>query len=505
MQIMRFSQALAACLLALLVGANAWARDGSASERWADRTVADLADVHAKIAEHTPAAVDTENPSMQAWHTEGYQLALERAGRVQSEADWRFVLQAFVNGYGDPHLKFHAGDAAPVLRYPGFVLRKSGEGAVVNWRHPTLADGPSVGARLLSCDGKSLDQLLTSQVYAYRLNPRILGDERPAMVDILLDRGVFFAPPVARCTFSDVADYALEWRVIGEEDQSVRDQIRLGGYGPRAAAGLSEPAPGVFWIGLPSFAPLGDSAAAVDAARAAFQSRGAALRNGRAIVVDLRGNTGGTSVQGEMLAEAFWGRDAIASAERQRLSRSQPVGVDWRASRSNADYVGTGSLLLRLRYPGRSIGTTWAKVIAPGLRAAVRSGQPFFREGADNAVATTAPAGPLSARRIRGPSPFPATVYVLTNGTCASACLDFADIALNMSGVVHIGAETGADGLLMEVRSMDLKSGRGSLSLPIKVVRGRARGNLESYTPDVSFDGPWSDEAVRAWVLSLAP
>jgi hypothetical protein len=106
---------------------------------------------------------------------------------------------------------------------------------------------------------------------------------------------------------------------------------------------------------------------------------------------------------------------------------------------------------------------------------------------------------------VRGTSPFPATVYVLTNGTCASACLDFADIALNMPGVVHIGAETGADGLLMEVRSMDLRSGRGSLSLPIKVVRGRARGNLESYTPDVSFDGPWTDEAVRAWVLSLAP
>lgn len=468
---------------------------------WATQATTDLADVRAKIAEHTPAAIDNENPRMKAWHIEGYRQALDYASRAQTEADWRFVVGAFVNGYRDPHLKFQAKEAAEALRFPGFIVRQNGDGAIVAWRDPSLVGGPSLGARLISCDGKSLDALLESQVFSYRLNPDILGDRRPAVVSVLLDRGVFFAPPVTRCTFGDVIDYALEWRPIGERDQETRRQIRLAGFGASAAASVTEPKPGVIWIGLPSFSPVGDSASAVNAARAAFEARGTALRNGRAIVIDLRGNTGGTSVQGEILAEAIWGRAAV-DAVKQRLATDREA-IDWRASRSNAEYVAFGSMLLRLRYPDRSIGPTWGQVIAPGLRAAVRSGQPFFREGAADAKPVRATTEPLSARRFRGAPPFPATVYLLTNGTCASACLDFADIALNMPGVLHVGAETGADGLLMEVRSIDLESGRGSLSLPIKVVRGRARGNLESYAPDIAFDGPWTDEAVRAWVLSL--
>jgi len=33
---------------------------------------------------------------------------------------------------------------------------------------------------------------------------------------------------------------------------------------------------------------------------------------------------------------------------------------------------------------------------------------------------------------------------------------------------------------------------------------GRGRAALEYYTPDIVYDGPWSDDAVRAWALSVA-
>lgn len=476
---------------------------GAEPQDWSIQAIADLEDIKAKIAAHTPAVADQANPAMQAWHEQGYQQAMDRARQVRTEADWRYLLGAFVNGYGDPHLRFQARNTSTTLRYPGFILRKAGEGAEVSWRAADLSAGPVIGSRLVSCDGKSLKDLLASQVFSHRLNPQILGDLRPATVNVLLDRGVFFAPPVSRCTFDDGREYTLAWREVTAGDADVREQISLAGFGPNAVAGFTQPAPEVVWIGLPSFAPSGDSSRAIDATREAFEERGEDLRQGRAIIVDLRGNTGGTSVQGDLLAEAIWGRPAIEAVKQQLATRAAPEAIDWRASDSNADYVRNGAFLLRLRYPERPIGRTWGDVIAPGLRSAVREGRPFFREGAANPGPVQEHSVPLSARRLRGASPFPATVYLLTNGTCASACLDFADIALNMPGVVHIGAETGADGLLMEVRSMELESDLGSLSLPIKVVRGRTRGNLEAYTPDIAYDGPWNDPDVRAWVLGL--
>jgi C-terminal processing protease CtpA/Prc len=298
-----------------------------------------------------------------------------------------------------------------------------------------------------------------------------------------------------RCSFDSAAPQDLRWRRASEDlDDAYWMATRSATIGPPATGGVAFPAQGVAWVGIPSFAPVGDDADALGAAIRMLRERGDALRAGRAIVLDLRGNTGGTSMMADNLADAIWGSSTVTQHRRPTNE-----AVDWRASPENARYVGRFSLLLRLRFPNSDVGRTWADVIAPGLRDAHRRGAPFFRQGASQ----PAPSGGASANRTRGTPPFPARVVFLTNGTCASACLDFADIALNIPGTIHVGEHTAGDGLLMEVRSIDLPSGRGSVATPIKVVRGRARGSMESYAPDVAYIGPWIDGEVRAWVLSL--
>lgn len=93
---------------------------------------------------------------------------------------------------------------------------------------------------------------------------------------------------------------------------------------------------------------------------------------------------------------------------------------------------------------------------------------------------------------------------MLSNGTCASACLDFADIVMHIPGTQLIGMDTAGDGLLMEIRDQTLPSGLARVNLPLKVYRGRARGALEAYHADIAYDGVWDDLAVRNWAIEVA-
>ena len=91
----------------------------------------------------------------------------------------------------------------------------------------------------------------------------------------------------------------------------------------------------------------------------------------------------------------------------------------------------------------------------------------------------------------------------LSNGTCGSSCLNFADTVLFVPGVKLIGSATAGDGPYMEVRDVTLPSGLVRITIPQKVWRGMGRGALEAYEPDVSYDGAWDDASVRAWVTQL--
>jgi hypothetical protein len=110
--------------------------------------------------------------------------------------------------------------------------------------------------------------------------------------------------------------------------------------------------------------------------------------------------------------------------------------------------------------------------------------------------------GGLTERRPRGGrAPFAARVYMLSNGTCGSSCLNFADTVLFVPGVQLIGSATAGDGPYMEVRNVTLPSSLATLTIPQKVWRGMGRGPLEAYQPDIAYDGAWDDASVRAWVM----
>ena len=121
------------------------------------------------------------------------------------------------------------------------------------------------------------------------------------------------------------------------------------------------------------------------------------------------------------------------------------------------------------------------------MRQALSEGRPFVRTGGQ---ARPSP-GPLPANPVAG------HVYLLTDGACFSACLDFVDLVRPLPGVQHVGLPTSADTVYMEENGAKLPSGLSLLSYAQKVYRHRARPSNVWYRPAITWPGGlMSDTAV---------
>ena len=115
------------------------------------------------------------------------------------------------------------------------------------------------------------------------------------------------------------------------------------------------------------------------------------------------------------------------------------------------------------------------------------------------AEAPKASAGPAPKSLVTG------RVFLLTDGACASACLDFADVVRRLPHVTHIGLPTSADAVYIDNTESILPSGLAVLSYSLKVYRNRVRANNEWYEPAIRWPGGvMSDAAITAWIRQLA-
>ncbi|MEZ5957635.1 MAG: S41 family peptidase [Hyphomonadaceae bacterium] len=467
-------------------------------EAWRAAAETDLEALRTLIREDTPAAFDSENPIMQRWYERGYRQARSRLRRVNDQASYYYLLLGYVTGFRDPHLSLGAQMRLASARWPGFVATADGDDVVVFSRDEADANTPAVGARLISCDGLNPATFRARNIYPFSLNPGLAGDRRRSATRIFMDRQNPFGPAPRRCVFNEGGTrrtITLSWRDVPGDDYW--DQYSLASLGPGAPLDVTTPAEGVAWIGVPTF----DNGAGeqLQALVDRIAADAPAMRAGRAIVIDVRGNGGGNSEWGVRVARALWGDDIIDAIP----GDDRPGAVDWRASPGNRDYIAEFTPELARQFGAESEIVQWAHRAHDGINGAISRGDAFWRDRELGETAEISVSGGYTQQRPTGPSPIPARVYVLSNGVCASACLDFSDIILHIPGVQLVGADTSGDGLMMEIRTTMLPSGLVQVGLPMKVYRGRGRGPLEAYRADIAYSGVWSDEAVRAWVMGL--
>ncbi len=487
------SAAAAAIAALLLVAGEASAADtspASAPTDWGRALEEDARAFHDLIAESHPGPVDRENPGFNALLESGLKTALKRARTADSYEDWFFALKAYAASFDDGHLTlddFQALGHSWRPAWPGFLTSLRGGATTVVFNRDPAA--PPVGARLIQCDGRGAEPLAAELIGSGA--GRWSQQSRRASLagQLFIDNGNPYVRRPSKCLF-DVAGkptrYELEWRELtpqlnqegsaAAQSQRFASPIELRTFGQ-----------GGIWIGLSSFE--GEVASKpgkeLTALQAAVEARAPEIRAAQFVVFDLRGNNGGSSTWIYGLARTLWGEGWVAAR--------QPSGttVEWRPSQANID--------LMVAYK-RMLGDDpkiqgWLDMIEAGLRDARAKGQPLWLQADDEPPAQAPAAAPTTDMKSR--------VYILTDYGCASACLDAVDL-LKALGGVQVGQETSGDTVYMEVRYGPLPSGRVSAGVPMKVYRGRARGNNETAVPVHEWTGALNDTAgIEAWISTI--
>jgi hypothetical protein len=422
-------------------------------------------------------------------------LALKRARDARTYGDYFFALREYVASFDDGHMGFGAYGDTPNDKnaWPGFLTDYDARG---DMRVVSRADDAPLplGAKLIGCDGHSADRVAAMTLGRMWGRWQLESQRRFWGKDLFADEGSRYIRRPSLCTF-DVEgkrkSLTLNWKPIPTSDLFGR--LRAISHGAPRTFESRTLGNGTRWFSFPSFDGDPQSAAgkALPPIIAAMRDDRAALSAAPAIVFDLRGNGGGSSDWSRQIADILWGRGTV-----DRLP-SNDTYVEWRVSQANLDAI-ESSYARRRGGDGLSPDArTWYETVIAGLTAALKRGDALWRQPDEKAE--RAPAGAHTAP----PPPFRGVVYVLTDESCASACLDAVDLWRAL-GAVHVGRTTSADTLYMEVRSRKLPSGITGVDLPMKVYRNRARGSNEPVAPVYSFAGDIADTAaVERWVVSL--
>ena len=463
---------------------------------WSATLIQDATGLHDIMMDSHPGVHDPLNPGFRARLDRGLAATLERAKTTTDRGGWWWAMRAYVASFEDGHVQISMTqrDFGFPTRWPGFLTAYRGADQVVADRDEADVDAPPLGARLIDCDGVGAAALAEQRIGQFR-GRWFLEAIRTRFGDwMFLSAENPWQAEMKTCRFEAggaVRTYALDWRPtpadLGERRtrlmQSVRPDFALKHFDD-----------GGFWISTPTFNgdPASEAHAALTALVADMKSKQDALRAAPYVVLDLRGNGGGSSHWSQLMAQVLWGDDWMAAHPEPAIE-----GVDWRASDGNIAEI--SAFLDKLRATnGQPELIVWAEDAINGMKSARAAGQVYWRSANDEEPADAAPT-PAAPQLMTG------RVYVLTDSSCGSACLDAVDLWKTVGGV-QIGRETSADTVYMEIREPTLPSGLAEIAVPMKVYRGRARGNNEPQRPQYVIEGDMSDDAaLLASIRRLQP
>jgi hypothetical protein len=469
----------------LLTGAADVPRD------WAATLRADARAYHDRIAEDHPGPANRLDPGFAARNDAGLALALRRASTARDYPGYLWAMRGYAASFDDGHVGVDVTSPVAVpIRWPGFLTGFNGEGRqVVMTRAADIA--LPLGARLEGCDGIPAGRLAARNVGAFRGRWQLASQRATQGGRLFLDAGnPYIARPVT-CRFTVDGrrqDVRLDWRDLPDADFDAR----FAATAPRARPDFAGRtlADGTRWYSLPGFDgdPGSVDAKALSGIIARMKADRAGIAGAPRIVLDLRGNGGGSSDWSQQIAAILWGRAAIGALP------SGSTGVDWRASAGNIATMEGYRTAWRHAPEVSAEAKTWADRIAAGMTAARARGDALWRE-ADKDHATTPPDD--------GSAPAKGRIFVLTDWGCGSACLDAVDLWTALGGL-HVGQETSADSLYMDVRQVPLPSGFARAVIPMKVYRGRRRGSNVPARPVRQYRGDMRDTAaLERWIAGL--
>lgn len=463
-----------------------------ASTHWSNMLKDDLAYIRETVKANHPGYLDSENPEFKAWFEIGYQRAIEQAEQVDSLPALMTVTSEYVAGFADGHFALGFGYAPKQLKWAGIALNKVGNDYQVTYVDENHnATMPPNLSRLVECEGLPVEDIMNTQVLKARFNAPTLNFPKVWYADkLLLDDGIGKRRYFEACSFEldgKLHKIPLDWQSISRVNylkQVTRAQ-------KASEFKFEEMAKNQYWVTLPTLDPDEDQLAQLRVVLSQIQD---AAPNAEQIVVDVRGNGGGNSEWGVTVAKAIYGESYITQHQQLHPDRSYAL---WRVSKDNLNYLKGILPELEQQFGAQNELYIDFKQLTTDMASAMDNAIPFVKQGAETNNAIDLPV-------VKSPPATAARVLFLTDSSCGSSCLDFADLMLALPNVTHIGEETAADTVYMDVRIENLPSGLGRFSVAQKVYRDRARRHNQSYKPDFAYLGDLTDtEQVKRWIKSL--
>jgi hypothetical protein len=337
---------------------------------------------------------------------------------------------------------------------------------------------------LLSCDGRTPDDWGAQILGNYRVDWSVDAQRIQAAPWLLISEGNPFVPRPNSCVFAQTGaagrTIVLDWRHVPRSVLAARmDKVSLFGA---AGFGVRKVGTG-YWIAVQE---LTDGAVPVVAD---VKARAAELRQAPFVVLDLRGNGGGSSMFGDEIAGAILGESYVKAVVGDSLPDCG--GEVIRVSDDNLRQLQMYHDVL-----GSKRGPEFIKTFDDLLnraKAARAAGREFT--------------GPLSCpRKAKPPRPAPSyrgTLFLVTDGVCFSSCLEVVSNWRDL-GAIQLGQTTDADTHYSEVRDDLMPSGLSTFSTMMGVDMNSA-AREGPFVPSEIYEGDIRDTpALEAWVLRIA-
>ncbi len=414
----------------------------------------------------------------------GYALALERAGKIDSYQGYLATLDGFATGMGDKHIWSRPTFVLNVPRWPGFLVSKQGNQWVVT--DTETSQSALKGALLQSCDGEAVAELARKNLGGFHAVWSVGAQQTQSAPWLMVDEGNPFIRRPGACVFDQSGKQVtvrLQWIRIKRDNLLPR--LKAAGGAGAAGFGIRKVGEG-YWIALQDL--LSDQALVVEQA---VEQQKAQLREGRFVVLDMRGNGGGSSQIGRDIAVSLLGQAAVDG--RLGPQGTSECGSDeiYRATRDNLtqlEYFRTTPVVVN---GGTEMQRLFARD-AQQVQAALAAGREF-------SAPLHCPAPPSKPDPAKAPpSLMKGQLILLTDNACFSSCLNVTEDWLKL-GVLHVGQTTDADTQYSEVREQYLPSGY-SLFSTLQAVSGDQKPD-GPFDPTLVYNGNIADTAaLEAWI-----
>lgn len=448
-------------------------------EAWRAAAEQDVRAAYDFLAANHPGMVDPENPGFPAELAKARDAGLAVAQHVEGSDGYRAAIARFSVTLRDGHAGAWTELPEQSRQWPGFVPVWRGERMLV---HTSVVDTIPRGAEVRGCDGAPIRDVVLRTAFAMGGRPGEAGQWWVRARNALLNthNPLVAAPQQCELAFGDkVWTETLSWRAEDDAFVAARNATYNGETLP---IGLSEPAPGVYWIAMPTFQPDETEVKAFAQLNAALQAQSKGIAQARAVVLDLRGNQGGSSGWSLEVADTLWGKRPVETAMEAFFAN---VRIDWRPTAGNEAYI-RASVPEFEKLGQVGFAKEW-RALAEQMAAARARGDALLSEDADRPDKK-----PVKVVA----SLFTRPVYVITPGQCASACLDAVDVFTRFPNTKLIGAPTSGDSKYLEVRTELTPSGLTEVIIPNKMWVNRPRGSGEIYEPAIVVeDLDWSSAA----------